>query len=125
MMYIKNIFSKHVIGEKDKFFSFNEIKKEKNVTFGNNSPTTIKQKGTMLLKKKFKGGNVLFFDGLRDKLLNFIKMCDQGHEVVFRSNNWVVINLDIGKIVIKGTRTRGSVYVLEGNREHCYLSKSE
>lgn len=31
-------------GDRDKFVSFNEIKKENNVTFGNKSPTTIKGK---------------------------------------------------------------------------------
>jgi len=33
-------------------------------------------------------------------------MCDQGNEVVFRSNGCVVRELDIGEIVIKGTKTQ-------------------
>lgn len=44
MWYIGSRFSQHVTGDKDKLMYFNEIKKEKNVIFQNNSPTTIKGK---------------------------------------------------------------------------------
>jgi len=111
--------------DKYKFISFNEIKKQKKVTFGNNSPTTIKGKGTVLLKDKVKYGKFLFVDGLRHNFLSVIQMCYQGHEVVFRSNNCVVRNLDKGKIIIKGTRIPGDVYVLEGGQEQYYLRKLE
>jgi len=114
-----------MIGNKDKFMSFNEIKKEKNVTFGNNSLVAIKGKGAVLLRKKVKDGNVLFVDGLRHNFLSVSQMCDQGHEVVFRSKNYVARNMNTGKIIIKGTRTPGNVYVLEGGQEHCYLRKYE
>lgn len=76
-----------MIGEKDEFASFNEIKKEKNVSFGNNSPTTIKGKGFVILKEKTKAENVLFVDGLKHNMLSVIQMCDQGHEVVFNFKN--------------------------------------
>lgn len=125
MWYIDNTFSKHMKGDKDNFISFNEIKKEKNVTFGNNSPVAIKGKGNMLLKKIVKDGNVLFVDKLRHKLLSVSQMCDQGQEFVFRSKNCVVRNMDTSKIIIKGEIIPGNVYVLEGGQEHCYLIKYE
>lgn len=78
-----------------------------------------------MLKEKVKAGNVLFVDGLNHKLLSLIQMCDQGNEVVFRSNNCVVRSLDIGKTIIKGKRTPGNVYVLEDGLEHCHLSNAE
>jgi len=123
MWYIDNERLKHMIGDKDNFMYFNDIKKEKNVTFGNNAPATIKGKGSVL-KKKVKAGNVLFVDGLRHNLLSVSQMCDEGHEVVFISKNCMVRSMDIGNIIINGTRTLGNVYVLEGGQENYYLRKS-
>ena len=48
--------------DKDKLMQFNEIKKEKNVTFGNNSPIAMKGKGSVLLKEKVKARNGFFVD---------------------------------------------------------------
>lgn len=109
-------------GDKCKFMIFNEINKEKNITFGNNSPAVIKEKCIFLQKDKVKAGNAFFVDGLINNLLSVIQMCNQWNEVVSILNNCVVRNLDTGKIV-KGTRTPGNVYVLEGGQEHCYLRK--
>ena len=89
--------SNNMTNDKYKFMSFNEIKKEKDVTFLNNSPVVIKGKGIVLLKEKFKAGNVLFIDGLKHNLLGVSHICDQVNEVVFRSNNFVVQNLDTRK----------------------------
>jgi len=52
-------------------------------------------------------------------------MCDEGNEVFFRSNNFVVQNLHIGNTIIKVTITPGIVYVLERGLEQCYISKAE
>ena len=57
------------------------------------------------MKEKVKAGNVMYVDGLKHKLLSVSKMCDQGNEVVFRSNGCVVRELDIGETMIKGKRT--------------------
>jgi len=90
LWYIDSGCSKNMTGDKYKFIYFIEIKKEKNVTFGNNTPATIKGKETVMLKENFKARNVLFVDGLKHNLLSVSHMCDQGNEVVFRSNNCVV-----------------------------------
>ena len=39
-------------GDKSKFFSFKEKGRGSNVTFGNNAPTRIKDKGVVNLDKK-------------------------------------------------------------------------
>ena len=42
-----------------------------------------------------KTGNVIYVDSLKHNLLSVSQMCDQGNEVVFRSNGYVVCELDI------------------------------
>ena len=63
-------------GDKDKLISYNALEKEKNVTFGNDSPTVIKGKGSVFLKEKVTTGNVMYVDGLKHNLLSFRQMCD-------------------------------------------------
>ena len=40
--------------DKDKLISYNALEKEKNVTFGNDSPIVIKGKGYFFLKERVK-----------------------------------------------------------------------
>jgi len=76
------------------------------------------------LKEKVKAGNVLYVDGLKHNLLSVSQMCDQGTEVIFRSNGCSVRDLDTGKTVIKGIRTPNDLYVFEEGQQQCYLSKN-
>ena len=92
-------------GDKEKLHSYNALENEKNVSFGNDAPTIIKGKGFVFLKEKVKAGNFKYVDGIKHNLLSVSQMCDQGNEVVFRSNRCVLCELDIRNIVIKGTRT--------------------
>ena len=48
--YIESGCSKHMTGDKNKLLSYNALEKEKNVTFGNDSPVVIKGKGSVFLK---------------------------------------------------------------------------
>ena len=50
LWYIDSGCSKHMIGDKDKFISFNKTKKEKNVIFGNNTHVTLIGKWIVMLK---------------------------------------------------------------------------
>jgi len=77
------------------------------------------------LKEKVKAGNVLYVDGLKHNLLSVSQMCDQGTEVIFRSNGCSVRDLDIGKTVIKGIRTPNNLYIFEEGQQQCYLSKND
>ena len=56
----------------------------------------------------------MYVDGLKHNLLSVSQMCDQGNEVVFRSNGCVVREIDTGESVIKGTRTPNNLYILKG-----------
>ena len=111
--------------DKHKLLSYKALEKEKNVSFGNDTPIVIKDKGSIYLKEKVKYGNVMYVDGLKHNLLRASQMCDQGNEVVFRSNGCVVHELDTRKIVIKGTRTPKSLYILKGGQQQCYLRKTD
>ena len=77
--------SRHMIGDKDKLLAYSALEKEKNVTFGNDTPATIKGKGSVFLKEKVKANEVMYVDGLKHNLLIVSQMCDQGTEVVFSS----------------------------------------
>ena len=81
------------------------MEKEKNLSFVNDTHTIIKGKGYAFLKENVKARNVMYVDSLKHNLLSVSQMCDQGNEVVFRSNRGVVHKLDIGETMIKGTRT--------------------
>eukprot|EP00253_Pinus_taeda_P012468 PITA_12468 len=114
-----------MIGDKEKLQSYNALEKEKKVSFGNDTLAIIKGKCFVLLKEKFKAGNVMYVDGLKHNLLSVNQMCDQGNEVVFRSNGCVVRELDIGETVIKGIRTPNNLYILKGGQQQFCLRKND
>ena len=76
---------KHMTCDRNKLLAYNALEREKNVTFGNDTPAVIKGKGSVFLKEKVKGNNVMYVDGLRHNLLSVSQMSDQGIEVVFSS----------------------------------------
>lgn len=110
--------------DKDKLISYKALEKEKNVSFGNDTPAVINNKGSIYLKEKVKFVNVMYVVGLKHNLLSVIQMCDQGNEVVFQSKECVVHELDTGNTIIKGTRILGNIYILKWGNEHCYLRKT-
>ena len=61
----------------------------------------------------------------KHNLLSVSHMCDQGIEVIFRSNGCSVHDLDTGKIVIKGIRTPNNLYIFKEGQQQCYLSKND
>jgi len=112
-----------VTGDKEKLHSYNALEKEKNVSFGNESLAVIKGKGSIFLKEKVKAINVMYVDSLKHNLLSVSQMCDQGNDVVFRSNGCVVREINTGETMIKGTRTPNNLYILKGGQRECYLNK--
>ena len=106
-----------MIGEKEKLHSYNALEKENNVSFGNDTPVVIKGKGFVFLKEKVKVGNGMYVNGLKHNLLSVSQMCDQGNEVVFRSNRCVVRELDTGDTMIKGTINPNNLYILKGGQQ--------
>eukprot|EP00253_Pinus_taeda_P011740 PITA_11740 len=113
LWYIDSGCSKHMTGEKEKLESYSALEKGKKVSFGNDTPATIKGKGIARLKEKVKAGNVLYVDGLKHNLLSVSQMCDQRTEVIFRSNGCLVRDLDTSKTMIKGKRTPNNLYIFE------------
>ena len=103
--YIDSGCSKHMTGDKEKLESYTALEKGKKVSFGNDTPAAIKGKGIAQLKEKVKAGNVLYVDGLKHNLLSVSQMCDNGTEVIFRSDGCSVRDIDTGRIVIKGKIT--------------------
>jgi len=123
--YINSACSKHMTGEKEKLHSYNALEKEKSVSFGNDTPALIKGKGSIFLKEKVKVGNIMYVDDLKHNVLSVSQMCDQGNELVFRSNGCVVCEIDIGETMIKGTRTPDNLYILKRGQQQCYLRKND
>ena len=115
--YINSGCSKHMTGDREKLHSYNALEKEKSVSFGNDTPAIIEGKGFVFLKEKVKARNVMYVDGLKHNLLSVSQMCDQGNEVVFRSNGCVVHELDTGETMIKGTRNPSNLYILKGGQK--------
>jgi len=112
-------------GDKEKLESYTALEKGKKVSFGNDISAAIKGKGIAQLKEKVKAGNVLYVDGLKHNLLSVSQMCDQGTEVIFRSNGCCVRDLDTGETMIKGRRTPNNLYIFEERQQQCYLRKDE
>eukprot|EP00253_Pinus_taeda_P028884 PITA_28884 len=123
--YINSGCLKHMTGDKEKLLSYSALEKEKKVSFGNDTPALIKGKGSVLLKEKVKVGNVMYVDGLKHNLLSVSQMCNQGTEVIFRSNGCSVRDLDTREIVIKGIRTPNNLYIFKEGQQQCYRSKKD
>eukprot|EP00253_Pinus_taeda_P026039 PITA_26039 len=81
--YIDSGCFKHMTGDKYKLLPYNDLEKEKNVSFGNDTQVVINGKGFVYLKEKVKDGNFMHVNGLKHNLLSVSQMCDQGNEVVF------------------------------------------
>ena len=78
---------KHMTSDRNKLLAYNALEREKNVTFGNDTPTIIKGKGSIFLKEKVKANNVMYVDGLKHNLLSVSEICDQVNEVALVQKN--------------------------------------
>eukprot|EP00253_Pinus_taeda_P017372 PITA_17372 len=112
-------------GDKEKLESYTALEKGKQVSFGNDTPAAIKGKCIAQLKEDVKAGNVLYVDGLKHNLLSVSQMCDNGTEVIFRSDGCRVHDLDTGRTVIEGKITPNNLYIFEEGEQQCYLSKND
>ena len=98
------------------------------ITFGNNAPTIIRGKWTIVVdedkKGKTKAHNVLYVYGLKHNLLSVSQMCDQGDNDLFHSKGFKVMDENTRKTVVKEIQNRGNVSVLEGGKEKCCIGKT-
>ena len=97
--YIDSGCSRHMTGDKTKLLAYSALEKEKNVTFGNDTPAVIKGKGSVFLKEKVKANEVMYVDGLKHNFLSVSQMCDQGTELsLVQKNVWYVILIQVKQL---------------------------
>ena len=72
------------------------------MAFGNGKSGTIVGIGKIGESLSHSIDGVYFIDGLRHNLLCVSQLCDKDNLVVFTSNHCLVVNMDIGDIVLRG-----------------------
>ena len=80
----------------------------------------------MALKGNVKAQYVLFVDGIKHDLLSVGQICDANHNITFFSHHCEIRRNGSRRIIGKGTRSPGNVYVLneiEGNK--CYIRQND
>jgi hypothetical protein len=84
--YVDNGFSKHMIGDEDKFLTLrNGI--DGSFSFGNDDSTGIIGKGTIIIgNKDTKEENVLLVEDVKHNILSVNQMCDRGHKIKYDSH---------------------------------------
>ena len=95
-------------GDRSLFKVF-ESKKGGNVTFGDESKSQIKGRGTISLCRLLDIANVLYVEGLRVNLLSISQICDQDFMVLFSKRKCLVLN-ESRKKLISGVRILDNYY---------------
>jgi hypothetical protein len=125
--YVDSGCSKHMTGDKDKFFI---LRKEKNgsVSFRNDNSSKIIGDGTVRIgNKNEKAQNVILVEDMKHNLLCVSQMCDQGHKITFDSEESEIRKEGLGKLVSIVARTSNNIYVLSeiGNEKCCIGNEDE
>ena len=112
-------------GNKDAFVNIEKDKES--ISFGNNNEAKVLGKGTVKLESKNSlAKNVLLVDNMKHNLLNVSQMCDQGHELIFKSKGCKIRNQGSRKLLATTTRNPNNIYVLdEIESEKCHLGKED
>lgn len=95
--------------------NFISISKEKvgNVTFEDNGSTKIISKGTVsLVNGKGKSQNVIYVEGLKHNHLSVGKICNQGHDLIFRSKYYEIRRSCSRKFLGRGVKITDNLYIL-------------
>jgi len=125
--YLDSGCSRHMTGERSMFLTLT-MKEAGTVRFGGNQIGKIIGTGT-IGNSSISINNVWLVDGLRHNLLSISQFCDNGYDVMFEKNNFIVINKDDQSIIFKGKR-RKNVYrinfsELTDQKVLCLLSMSD
>ena len=117
--------SRNMIGKKNTFRSLQE--KEGAITFGNDNSSKILGKGTISLgRKDASTKNVLLIGNMRHNLLSVSQMCDQGHMLIFNSNECEIMEEGLEKLMATTARTPNIIYILnEIGKVSCCLGKED
>jgi len=90
-----------MIGKKANFLSL-AATQGRTVAFGNGKLGTIIGIGKIGESLSNSIEDVYLVDGLKHNLLSVSQLCDKHNLVVFTSNHCLVVNMDIGNIVLRG-----------------------
>ena len=100
--------------------------KSGDVSFGDDGTARIIGKGTVSLKGRAKAQNVLYVQGLKHDLLSVEQICDSDYNIVFYAHGCEIRRNGSKRIVGRGTRTPGNVYILEEIQgENCYVGRTD
>jgi hypothetical protein len=112
-------------GDQSKFANLKN--KGGNVTFGDDSSTTILGKGIVKIgSENVKVGKVLLVEDLKHNLLSVSKMCDQGYTLMFDSRKCKIKENNSGILVSTATRISNNIYILDMNkRENTKATKKD
>jgi len=90
-------------GEKSNFFSL-AATQGGSVSFGNGKSGSIVGIGKIGESLSHSIEDAYLVDGLKYNLLSVPQLCDKDNLVVFTSNRCLVVNMDIGDILLRGRR---------------------
>jgi hypothetical protein len=110
-------------GDRKSFLSL-EKKEGGSVTFGNNETVVIKGKGTIGKLNSAKIENVHYVEGLKHNLISISQLCDNGLEVIFKTDSCEIKQPSSNKVLFNGSRKK-NVYILyldELPKESCFVS---
>jgi hypothetical protein len=101
-------------GDRKSFLSL-EKKEGGSVTFGNNETAVIKGKGTIGKLNSAKIENVHYVEGLKHNLISISQLCDNGLEVIFKTDSCEIKQPSSNKILFN-TLTKFVNPALEENK---------
>jgi len=100
LWYVDNGCSRHMVGEKPNFLSLTAFDGG-SVAFKNNKSGTIVGIGKIGESPSHSMDNVYLVDGLQHNLLSVSQLCDKDNLVVFSPKQCLVININIGDVVLR------------------------
>jgi hypothetical protein len=117
--------SKHMTGRKQLFVELDEGK-EGTFTFGNDQSARIVGRGTVCLNnRKIMVENVLLVEEMDHNLLSVSQTCDKGLFIIFDSKGCQIRDIKSNKLVGTTTRTSSNIYILDEEKEKCYLGSED
>jgi len=123
MWCLDNRASNYMYGDKNKFMEL-DVAIRGNITFTNHSNVTIKGKGTILIKLKYRShqfiGDIYYIPILKNNILNFRQLLEKGYEIKMKNHNLTILDTKraiIAKVFI--TKDRMFLLNIEINVPKC------
>ena len=110
-----------MIGEKDKFTTLTHYDGN-NVTFSNDAPCLIKDKGSIKLIEKITCDDAYYVEGLNYNLLSVQQLRNIGWKVEFGNKTTKIFDTN-GNLIGKGDQTRSNLFYLDIDDATCLVAK--